>query len=466
MATGAVDIVLLGDVDQSLVQLARDGVLSHAVTKDGYVPLQDDPGASTLDELTIPPLGDVIDRPDLVPGYVWVGRGCAFSCFYCLENREDGQRVLGRANARLRSAAAVARDAERLSPRTQLIFDYEHPSPTETLAFVEDLCVRKPASFTSCYYFCWGLPSDDLLEVLSSAFAHVAICLDVQVFGERLRERLAKRALIKPFFPDEAIRRTLACAESKGNVLVDATGVVGMPLESSEDREAGLSAIERASKNFDCVRDWRFSPLHVIPGTVLSRSPRFQDLEVQRRGFDDFLTYTRESYLAQRPYYSPDRRSHPWGVFPSGQPNAIVHFMMEAERRLEACREAARRITVDRSNSDCRIQLSDPFAPLPSLLDALEREAQRPAQRLSVSLGPLTWFHGSWLDYTSESGENSAIRSDLGHSAAGYAAAHLVGLLRAHGQVRLESPDAPWGVVELAAQAAAGSSGRAEGLRC
>jgi len=449
IATGLIDIVLLGDVDHSLTHLAVHGEVSHGVTSCGYhPPVTNGTRASLLDDIELEPIHRLIDQPDIVPGYVWLGRGCCHPCFYCLESRDSGMRIMGRGAPRMRQVAAVARDAAALAGRSQLIFDYEHPSTARTERFLSDLGAALPQSFRSCYYFHWGLPTPAIIDALSERFDQVGICLDIQVFAAAHRHDLSCRKLIKPYVSDEAIRGLLQYVERKSNVHVDATGIVGMPLETTQHREQGLAFIESLSRDFACVRDWRFSPLHVIPGTPLAGDAHFLDLDVLRRSFQDFYEFTKESYESEVGYYSTERALHPYGVHPAGQKWAIVDFMKDASARLDESRSGKRSVVIKRTGASAAVDLTDPFTPLPTLFAALADRTLRDfgAERLTISLGPRTWFHHSWMDYSSESGENSATKCGLARDAA-VLEAQFRARLAPYKKITLAAAPRRWGVI-------------------
>lgn len=456
LGTGLIDVVLLGDCDDSILQLALDGTVSNGFTVTGYHPPCPPSGRlRPLDDVTLAPLHLLTDRPDAVPGYLWLGRGCNFPCFYCQENRETGKRILGRDGPRMRNVEAIRRDAMALKGRTQIILDYEHPSKQKTERFLSKLCSVLPDTFKSCYYFDWGLPNPKLVDALSRKFEQVAICLDIQVFDESHRQELSGRRLIKPFVPDEKIFRLLDHIEGLSNVHVDATGIVGMPFETAGKRENALAFIERVMNEYTCVRDWRFSPLHVIPGTPLAENERFHDLDVVRRSFEDFLSFTEESYKEEVDYYSTRRSFHPFGVYPAGQPSAIIDFVVEAEARLGSVRDRKRHIVVQRSGGDTRVEIGDPFTPLPTLFSTLNdpKIVGATPGRLTIKLAPRTWFHGSWSDYTSESGENSATKCGLAQNA-GALERKFNTLLAAFTDVRFVPAAGQWGIISTQANAA------------
>jgi radical SAM superfamily enzyme YgiQ (UPF0313 family) len=450
IGTGLFDIVLLGDVDESLIELVGNHQVSHGYTRSGYHPPLSRSGQTLIDNVPLAPLDVMVDQEALVPGYVWTGRGCCRECFYCFENRETGRRILGRERPRLRAAEAVALDVDRLQSHSQLILDYEHPSPGRTFRFMAELIERLPRRIVSCYYFHWGLPTPALLDLLSARFNHVGICLDVQAFAEQHRKQLANERLIKPYFSDRALLDVLEHAARCGNIDVDASGIIGMPLETPADRERGTALIEELTEQNECVRDWRFSPLHVIPGTSLAAESKFYNLEVVRRNFEDFAAFTEESYERELPYYARARRHHPYGVHPVGQPYAIVDFMAEAEARFAKVRAAKQDVRLAVQGDGATIHLRDPYAPLASLFRMLDdgRLTKAAPRQLAIHLGPRTWFHNAWTDYTSESGENSSTRSDIKKNASPNTV--LADQFARFERVVLEPPTAQWGVVGAA----------------
>ena len=103
-------------------------------------------------------------------------------------------------------------------------------------------------------------------------------------------------------------------------------------------------------------------------------------------------------------------------VHPAGQPRAIVDFMAEADQRFAHARAAKTDVHLDIREESGVVHLRDPYAPMRSLFRALddERLARAAPREVTVRLGARTWFHDTWTDYTSESGENSATRSGIG----------------------------------------------------
>ena len=230
---------------------------------------------------------------------------------------------------------------------------------------------------------------------------------------------------------------------------MDGTGIFGLPYENEQIRIQGLSFIETISKNFDCARDWRPSPLHVIPGSPLALQQRFHDLVVIRQTFQDFLAFTKDAFENQVSYYASERAFHPYGVYPEGSPGAIAGFMREAGLRLNSWRQAKKRIQIASSGLHRELHLTDPFSPLESLQEGLDLIKNSGGRTLSISLGSRTWFHRSWLDYTSETGENGSTHLGSSHgSRLETLRKSLSHGFRRFDRVELQPAPGRWGVIK------------------
>jgi radical SAM superfamily enzyme YgiQ (UPF0313 family) len=412
IATGLVDIVMLGDSEESILEIVRDGNIPGGTSSiqghfDKDRVFMDE--EFLMNEYGLVAADNLVDRPELVPAYVWTGRGCSHQCFYCAENSETAKLIFGTRIPFVRSPKQVAKDIAILGERSHLIFDYEYPSFDGTDEYIRKMISYLPEKDFRCYFFSWGLPSKRLIDIFSERFSYTSICIDIQVFSETLRKKLSEKKLIKPFYSDKELYDLIAYAESKGNIIIDGTGIAGYPFETDNDREIGIQFIRNLHENFHCVRDVRPSPLHVIPGTPMALTDDYYDLTVVRHNFDDFLSFTKESFENEVTYYSTERSFHPYGVYPKGQPMAIVKYMHRINGLLDELRNRKTKIEKTISESRVSIIMEDIYNPMKSLIDTLNAIPDDKSYReLNISLGYNTWFHHSWIDYTSESGENCA----------------------------------------------------------
>lgn len=453
LGTKLVDVVLLGDVERSLVELVSNNRVVGGVSAIG---LQFDTTRVFEDrdflqkQFCLDPPDLLVDKPNLVPAYVWTGRGCTHRCFYCAENRQTAKEIFDQRVPFVREAEQVVHDILRFGNRSHLILDYEYPSFDSTDEYVASIVRKLEGTAFRCYFFSWGLPSKRLIDIFSDTFDYSVFCIDVQVFSEPLRKKLSEMRLTKPFYTNHSLFEIVEHAESKGNIIIDGTGIAGLPLESDKDREEGLRFIDLLHSTYRCVRDVRPSPLHVIPGTLPTKSDTFYDLHVVRRTFDDFYAFTEETFHKSLTYYSQYREHHPYGIHRQDKPKEIIDYMKDVDRLTRAHRRRKTRVTRKVNNGTLYIDIEDFYTPLTTLLDMLSADngtqgCQRP--KLHLSLGTYTYFHHSWFDYTSESGENCA--SVVYQERLQESPKTLVSALSKFEQVRLQNQkDSSWGFLK------------------
>lgn len=448
------DAVLLGDSEKSIVELAR-GNCQHGIVyrKDAFWDRNYETTYFLEDVYRLPKknIDYYIDRPDLVMAYVWLGRGCYHNCFYCAENVDTAKKIFCQRTPFIRSVESVADDISRLGERSFIVFDYEYPSFDRSDRYIEQLskliCAQKDYRL---YFFAWGLPSKYLIDVISKYYSYACICIDVQCFSEQLRKKLSDIDIIKPFVSDADIIDTIEYIESKGNIILDATGIVGYPFETDEDRERTEQWILELHSNYSCVRDFRPSPLHTIPGTTMTDANTYFDLTIVRSSYDDFYQFTKESFYNNLPYYSTARKNHPYGNYPAGRQNVIPEFIHSFNQNISQvkCSEITVRCTC--KDDILEVFIENKYSPLVSLMEVLRRYQGQEVSSLHICLGKHTWFHNSYYDYTSESGENCAALFNGGRDASELRR-ELVSLLEAYHIIVLEDPESSaWGIVKEA----------------
>jgi radical SAM superfamily enzyme YgiQ (UPF0313 family) len=405
------DFVLLGDTEKTIIDFYRQTSKLGTASKNGFfsneISLR---SGDYLKSYSLVGIDKFIDRPDLIMGYVWTGRGCFHDCFYCAENTSTTKKIFNKRIPFVRNVASVVSDILKFGERTYIIFDYEYPSFDETDSYIEELLLNLP-DFVDyrCYFFSWGLPSKKLIDLFSTRFSYSSLCIDVQCYSESLRKLLSDKKLTKPFFSNNQLLNILNYVDTKDNVLIDASGIVGYPFETDDHREEGLEFINYIHSKYKCVRDVRPSPLHVIPGTPMTENDKYFNLTVVRKSFDDFLTFTKESFEESLSYYSVNRKSHPFGVYPDNKPLVIVEYMQRINSQLQKLREQKTSVIFECINHNTyKLFIEDLYSPLETLAKTLNNFVLNEGENMNliISLGYCTFFHNSWIDYTSESGEN------------------------------------------------------------
>lgn len=422
MEKNIVDAVLMGDSEKTIIELVEGKVGPGIATQNTCDFSERDFQCENIlkNNYELKGIDEYIDRPELVMAYVWTGRGCSHNCFYCAENVHTAKKIFGKRIPFVRSPENVANDIKKFGKRSHIIFDYEFPSFLETESYMEELFSRFSLEKDyRCYFFSWGLPSKGLIDLFSKRFSYSCICIDIQCFSEKLREKLSDEKLIKPSFSNKEFEEIIEYANKKENVIIDITGIVGYPYETEADREETLKYILELHRRFRCVRDARPSPLHVIPGTDMTLSDEYYNLFVERRSYDDFYRFTKEAFEKKLKYYDKNRNEHPYGVYPKENPLTIVNFMEEFDKVINEVRQHEILVTVDEEEDFIKVHIEDKYNPLKSIIETiqkLDQEIDISSKKLIVSLGYFTWIHNEWIDYTSESGENCATLLGSGRS--------------------------------------------------
>lgn len=450
------DVVLLGDSEKTIVNLFKEKSKLRTASKDGI--FSEEMCVKCKEYLStykLVGIDDYIDRPDLVMGYVWTGRGCCHDCFYCAENISTTKKIFKERIPFVRSVDSVVSDIMNFGNRTNIIFDYEYPSFDKTDDHIEELFKKLPKSIDyRCYFFSWGLPSKRLIDLFSDRFTYSSICIDIQSFSETLRKILSEKKLIKPFFSNNDFLEILDYANQKDNLIIDATGIVGYPFETESHRNEGYDFINSLHSKYKCVRDTRPSPLHVIPGTPMTESNKYYNLSVERRTFDDFYLFTKEAFENELTYYDTNRKFHPFGVYPENQPYIIVDYMNKVNNQQNSLKAQRIKIETNKLNDyTYSLFIEDIYFPLQSLLNALNSLSEienHKELKLIISLGYCTWFQNSWIDYTSESGENCATLLGKNTRDASSLKSQVQNIMSQFKNIKLKnSKSSAWGVIKL-----------------
>lgn len=417
-----VDAVLMGDSEKTIIELVEGKTGPGIAARNTLDFSERDFQCECIlkNNYELKGIDEYIDRPELVMAYVWTGRGCSHNCFYCAENISTAKKIFGKRIPFMRSPENVANDIMKFGERSHIIFDYEYPSFEGTEIYMKELFSRLPEETDyRCYFFSWGLPSKGLIDLFSERFSYSCICIDIQCFSEKLREKLSTENLIKPAFSNREFEEIIEYANGKENVIIDVTGIVGYPYETGTDRDETLNYILELHRRFRCVRDARPSPLHVIPGTDMTSSEEYYNLFVERRTFDDFYRFTKEAFEKKLKYYDKNRSEHPYGVYPKDNPRAVTEFMEEFDKVINEVRKNEVKITIDEKDDAINVHIEDKYNPLKSILETMEKITRKydvGSKKLRISLGYFTWIHNEWIDYTSESGENCATLLGIGRS--------------------------------------------------
>ncbi|MBT8489824.1 MAG: cobalamin-dependent protein [Deltaproteobacteria bacterium] len=300
---GEFDMVIRGDAEIPLLELLKNNQPVNATCRNGrevteqkltYVQSQEE-----LDSYRLEPLEEILDDCTTVLGgsnYIWVGKGCGYSCFYCGGSRTAQQIVSGRTHQIIRPVKNVLHDIELLSRYSDsILFDFSDCKGEEEVHFI-DLFRQLPPQKLSSKIFYWGVPSQQFLDSVSRTFKRAEIIIDVVTFNEQLRQRLSELGWTKPFIGNSDIVKICDYCLLKKNIEVGLESITGLPFERLYDPEDGVVWVRNLVRQYICLTHISCWPLSVEPASRIYVEPETFNLCNTRKSFEDFYDLTKSAF--------------------------------------------------------------------------------------------------------------------------------------------------------------------------
>ena len=322
----AFDAVIRGDGEVPLLELANGEQPANCA----FTGVEEPPpieecyshGEGNIGEIgLVDDIAGLVSDPGIIGSFVWTGKGCLERCVHCSGSVWNTARRFGRRELVYRPRESVLADVEilsRLPGHERITFDFEPTRGPVQDGYYLDLFGALEPKRLAAYFFCWSLPSVELIDALAETFVFVELCVDVQTGSEPLRRELADQGFLKPFFSDAQFESAMERVERHSNFIVDASTMTGLPFERSDDLERIVAFADRIYDRFESLRYPYVSPMNVEPGSLLHDRPGDYGMVLFREGFDDFFEYTRRSFEQNLNCYQPERyddgRFHPLGV--------------------------------------------------------------------------------------------------------------------------------------------------------
>jgi radical SAM superfamily enzyme YgiQ (UPF0313 family) len=322
------DVVIRGDGEVPLYRLVTGQESVNCVFKkdhelipvrNQYVQTKD----SLKDVYLANNLEDIVSDTSILNSYIWTGKGCNETCVYCAGNIWNNVQSFGRNDFIYRPIDVVLHDIEVLSKypnSTRITFDFDPLRGKVQENYHLELFNALEKKKYNCYFCSWSLPSKELIDALAETFNFVELCIDIQSPSERLRKLLGKRRFLKRFFSDKALEELLVHTQRYDNFAIDLSALMGLPFEQDEDVRAIKSFSDYFYDKFTEVRYPYVSPMNVEPGSLLLRNPVHYDMVLFRKSFEDFMQYTKRSFMRNINCYQPESYGHgifhPLGVVP------------------------------------------------------------------------------------------------------------------------------------------------------
>jgi len=328
------DVIIRGDSERPLVELIKNGRLVNTTDRfENKIRRKEITYTMHENELRGYRLGDLhqlVHNPNSVferTNYIWTGKGCNFSCFYCSGSRMSQYRHSRRKRPIIRPIADVAQDIERFRPFSdRILFDFSDMLVNKKPYF-EELFKKIPGKDLHCKICYWGIPSTSVIDSLSQTFRTSALIIDTLTLNERLRNRLAESGWSKPSFSNQDIENLCEYCCRKGNVSLGFENIAGLPGETSADVDGHIEFAKHLLQKYPCVIDLDYWPLSLEPGSWLFGDPDRFGYVNTRKGFEAYYRLTKAAFETDSVYpYVPYQRSdnrlekieHPFGTYPAG----------------------------------------------------------------------------------------------------------------------------------------------------
>lgn len=231
--------------------------------------------------------------------YIWTGKGCAMTCFYCGGGREGQKNTFGRNGYIYRDIDSVLSDIELVThykKTNTFMLDYD-PLAKGKEAFYKELFNSLPKKKYSCEFYFWTLPSKEFIDLISDTFDKLVFGIDLQVFSEPLRKKLAKLNFIKPiFFTNDYLLTLLDFCQSKKNINISISGLLGVPFETKEDFEEIYRFSDKLYDTYKNIFNVSFSPITLEPASAILNNPSKYNYQALRTSYQDFRNYTKEVF--------------------------------------------------------------------------------------------------------------------------------------------------------------------------
>ncbi|MFN8671024.1 MAG: cobalamin-dependent protein [Candidatus Sericytochromatia bacterium] len=304
LETSLFDAVIEGDGETSILNLINGENYTNCKIKvyknivsyeKKYIQTNESIKNLKLNEYTL----NNISFIDKISNYIWTGKGCSMTCFYCGGGREGQKETFGRIGYIYRNVDTVINDIELITNKTKsnlFMLDYD-PLAKGKEAFYLDLLKKLPKKKYSCEFYFWTLPSKEFIDLMSETFENLIFGFDLQVFSENLRKKLAKLNFIKPiFYTNDFFEDILSYCQNKNNIAVGISGLLGVPYEEKEDIKEIFNFSYKLFRKYRNIYSVLFSPITLEPASALLKYPDKYEVELLRKNYNDFRNYTKEVF--------------------------------------------------------------------------------------------------------------------------------------------------------------------------
>ena len=346
------DAVIRGDGEKPLLEFAQGRPSCNLTLKDGtmfpttYVQNGKE-DLRLLEDLSQVAESDLLEAIGFQAPFVWTGKGCRCTCMFCAGSALGHKRLFGRKGYMYRSFDRVLHDIEVLGSwsRDSLMFDFDPIADPGKADYYAELFQQLPENKYHLTFYCWSLPEPSFVELLIDRFRSVHISLDAQTYSEALRKRLGEKRQLKPFSPNRDFEEILNLIKPHPHLDAGVYGILGLAGEKPEDVVEGERWIEHLLTRYgDTIGELGLTPLSMEPGALLDRDPDKYNMVATRRGFQDYMEFTKLAYQSTGGFHEAPYDAnlpHPYGCYSKDdRPDRLYHDYHRIHDRVQATFEA------------------------------------------------------------------------------------------------------------------------------
>lgn len=284
----------------------------------------------------------LISKEDLLNGttYIYTHKGCSMNCIYCGGGKSVQKEIFQREKTYIRNPHIVRNDIAAMKEYCStflLDFDYITDHQLEYCkAMLDDVDVSKHF----CVIFSMVIPSEEVIEYISSKFMYVRWNLDVCSLSKRHRDMLQEKRLVKKQPNDEEIFHFFEVCERYDNCHVDINMVLGLPYFTEDDIAENKKVIQIIVQEFSCFNEMNWGRLHAQPGTyIASHAKEFQMISFAS-SFEDFYRYSKMNYERKPEYPTLNDYTYPYILYENAELNTqiskyyqeMMQYMMDQKK--------------------------------------------------------------------------------------------------------------------------------------
>jgi len=312
-----VDFVIRGDGEIPVLNIIEEKEKINVTFKDKKnkiirKPINYTQESQELDEIYLTPnIISILESPhkffnkpsQWLGDYIWTGKGCNYNCFYCGANKSNQEICFKRKKPIFRKTKHVINDIsimKKFFHSKKLIFDFDPFMNNKE--FYYRLFDKIDKKKYSCRFYAWTLPPKELILSLKETFTDYQICFSIDSGDEKLRKKLHKMNLSKPFFSNEELYKTIDVISKNGGTF-KSYFIADNPLAEKYSFLKTKKLIVNLIKKYPKIcTDFCIERLSIEPGSYIYKFPEKFEISLTRKSFNSFYSFSKDVFHSGQRY--------------------------------------------------------------------------------------------------------------------------------------------------------------------